>query len=194
MSKSKREQLLRATWELVAERGVNGLRVEDVATKVGVAYSLVYYHFDNRAGLLAATMDYNDALAPSTALRSAPGSGFQRVEAALLADLADSKQVRANNVVWNELNAAAVFDEELRTRVSETTRRWIAEIAETIRVGQLDGSIDPDVEADDEAELLTSLLSGLVTRHLVGSVTRPQARKILKRAVGSRLGIAAATH
>lgn len=163
------------------------MRVEDVAAAVGVAYSLVYYHFDTRAGLLAATMDYNDELAPSTSSRIAPGTGYQRVETALLADLADTKRVRTNNVVWNELNAAAAFDDDLRERVGRTTRVWVSEISKTIRDGQLDGSIDPRVEPDDEAELLTSLLSGLITRNLAGSTTRQRARAILNRAISSRL-------
>lgn len=188
MAASKREQLLEAAWSLIAEHGVHKLRVEEVADKVGVAYSLVYYHFESRAGLLAATMDYNEMQATSTALRSRSGTGLQRVQAALLADLADSKRVRANNVVWNELIAAATFDEDLRMRVSRTDRRWATDVSEAIREGQNDGSIRPDVEPNAEAELLTALQGGLIRSYLVGSTSRVRARKILKQAIADRLG------
>jgi AcrR family transcriptional regulator len=187
LASSKREQLLEAAWSLIAEHGVHKLRVEDVAEKVGVAYSLVYYHFDSRAGLLAATVDYNDLQAASTLLRTGTGTGLQRVEAALLADFGDSKRVRANNTVWNELNAAATFDEDLRVRVSRTNRQWVADIGSTIRDGQLDGSIRSDVDPDFEAELLTSLQSGLITGYLVETMRRAQARKILRHTIASRL-------
>ena len=187
MAKSKREQLLQATWSLIAQNGVHQLRVEDVAAKVGVAYSLVYYHFDSRAGLLAATMDYNESQATAASLRASTGTGYERVEAELLADLGDSQRVRANNIVWNELNAAATFDDDLRTRVSRANRQWVKDIGDTIREGQLDGSIKPDVDPKDEAELLTSLQSGLITYYLAGATSRARGRKLLKHAIAARL-------
>lgn len=187
MATSKREQLLHAAWSLIAEHGVHKLRVENVADKVGVAYSLVYYHFGSRAGLLAATMDYNDMQATSTSLRTGDGTGLQRVQTALLADLADSKRVRANNIVWNELNAAATFDDDLRERVSRTNRQWAEDVCDTIRDGQNDGSIRPDIDPTNEAEMLTSLQSGLITLYLVGSRSRTDARRILEQAIADRL-------
>lgn len=185
--KSKREELLRATWAVIAERGVHRTRVEDVANAVGVANSLVYYHFESRAGLLAATMDYNDQSATSSAKLPASADSYSRVEATLLGDLGASRQVHNNNIVWSELNAAAVFDDDLRERVSRTTRSWIATIADEIRAGQRDGSIRPDIDVDDEAEMLTALLDGLTTRYLAGSITRQRGREIVKATIKDRL-------
>lgn len=170
---------------MIAERGVHGLRVEDVAAAVGVANSLVYYHFGNRAGLLAATMDYNDELAASP--KRATGTGYARIERVLLADLGDAKSSRANNIVWNELNAAAVFDDELRGRVADVDRKWVAQVADSIRIGLQDGSIRPDVNPEEAAAILTALLGGLVTRYLAGSTTRAECRHMVKKAIAAHL-------
>lgn len=185
--KSKREELLKAAWSVIAARGVNGLRVEDVAEAVGVANSTVYYHFESRAGLLAATMDYNDAAALSAPARVPAGTGLERAQASLLADFTESKQARANNIVWNDLNAAAVFDTELRARIARVNRKWAAEIADMVRDGLSDGSVAVGVDPVEAAEFLTALQGGLVTRYLIGAVSRARARSILKAAVRAQL-------
>ena len=187
MAKSKRVQLLEAAWAVIAERGVHGLRVEDAAEAVGVANSTVYYHFESRAGLLAATMDYNEESAPSAPARSTSGTGFERVSANLLSDLADGKKARENNVVWNDLNAAAVFDGDLRARVAGVNRKWTSDIAEMIRSGSIDGSVRSDVDPLEMAEILTALQGGLVTRYLIGAIPRSRARAILRSAITSYL-------
>ena len=43
---------------MIARRGVRGLRVEQVAAEAGVAVSLIYYYFDNRNGLVRATLEH----------------------------------------------------------------------------------------------------------------------------------------
>jgi AcrR family transcriptional regulator len=185
--KTKRDQLLEAAWAVIAERGVHGLRVEDAAEAVGVANATVYYHFESRAGLLAATMDYNDASALSSPARNSSGSGLERVTATLVGDLGDSKRVRDNDIVWNDLNAAAVFDSDLRTRVAQMNRNWVSEVAEMIRNGVQDGSVRHDVDPVAAAETLTALLGGLITTYLIGAIPRTRARTVLKDAIGVHL-------
>jgi AcrR family transcriptional regulator len=181
--KTKRDLLLEAAWGVIAQRGVHGLRVEDAAEAVGVANATVYYHFGDRAGLLAATMDYNDAAALSAPSRNTTGTGLDRVSASLMGDLGESKRVRDNDIVWNELNAAAVFDSQLRARVSQISRRWVGEVEGMIREGIDDGSVRPDADPAEAAEALTALQGGLITRYLVGALPRARARNVMKAAI-----------
>ena len=185
--KTKRDQLLEAAWAVIAQRGVHGLRVEDAAEAVGVANATVYYHFGDRAGLLAATMDYNDSSALSAPARNASGRGLDRVTASLMGDLGDSKRVRDNDIVWNDLNAAAVFDSELRARISQISRQWVREIADMISQGIEDGSVRSDAEPAEVAEALTALQGGLITRYLIGALPRARARTVLQAAIRAYL-------
>ncbi|MGF1661554.1 MAG: TetR/AcrR family transcriptional regulator [Kineosporiaceae bacterium] len=190
MAQSKRDRLVQASWTVIAEKGLAGLRVEDVAARVGVAASLVYYHFGSRAGLLEATMSYADSLEPSSLVRPPrPGeSARARLDRALLSELGGSARARANSVVWNELTAGAVFDRDLRARVRRVSGTWTTAIAACIGEGQRDGSIRSDADAHDEAELLSALVDGLLSRCLAGSLDRSRARRLLARAVDDRLG------
>ena len=92
MSISKRDQLVRAAWRVIAERGVDGMRVEDVTAAVNVSNSLAYYHFETRAKLLAATIDYNEGLAPSPVDMPALGNALERLEAAVAGRLEQRKE------------------------------------------------------------------------------------------------------
>jgi AcrR family transcriptional regulator len=56
-----RSRIMEAAWELVGERGTTvGVTVAEIAAVAGVSRQLVYFHFDNRAGLLAAMARYHD--------------------------------------------------------------------------------------------------------------------------------------
>jgi AcrR family transcriptional regulator len=190
MPRSNREEMLRATWSVIAARGVHGLRVEDVAEAVGVTKSLAYYHFKTRAGLLAATLDYNEGLAPTSNLDKTDGDGLERLRRAVLAEFDASEEVRMNNIVWHEINAAATFDEELRDRVRAMTRRWISQVADAVRDGQSDGSIRADADPDNSAEILTALIAGFNERILVEDSCRDQARNVLSDWIAEHLHVA----
>ena len=51
--RSARERILQAACELVAERGIGGARIAQIAKTAGVSTALVHYHFRTREVLLA---------------------------------------------------------------------------------------------------------------------------------------------
>jgi AcrR family transcriptional regulator len=187
---SKREAILDAAAAAIADHGVRGLRVEDVAERAGVVVSLLYYYFGSRTGLLRATMHHSNERAPTLSpadLEESDRTAFELLEQAMLAELGSSDAVRQNCVVWNELNASAVFDPELRKEFAAVAKKWSREVAAFIRLGQHDGSIRDGADAQEEADLLTSLVEGLIMRWLAGSLTRERARRLLRTSLRDRL-------
>jgi AcrR family transcriptional regulator len=56
-----RSRILEAAWGLVSERGTTvGVTVAEIAAVAGVSRQLLYFHFENRAGLLAAMARHHD--------------------------------------------------------------------------------------------------------------------------------------
>jgi AcrR family transcriptional regulator len=53
-------RILEAAWSLVIERGSVHVTVAEIAAAAGVSRQLVYFHFDNRAGLLTAMARHRD--------------------------------------------------------------------------------------------------------------------------------------
>jgi len=55
-SEVSRERILEAATELFAQRGYAGAGVDQLAARSGIAKTAIYYHFGNKAGLLAAAL------------------------------------------------------------------------------------------------------------------------------------------
>src|SRR5919107_3184015 len=191
---SRRDAILRAAAKEIARRGVRGLRVEEVAREAGVSLGLVYYHFTDRAGLLAETFSFvNDRAAGYVAEAVAGAADARdRVVQQLLSELQEDPLVIDNSAAWGELRSSAIFEESLREPLRSTTERWIGAVAEAIRAAQAAGLADRRVDADAAAARLTALVEGLSDRWLSHSLELGQARELLAGALDYELGPPAA--
>jgi AcrR family transcriptional regulator len=186
----RRAAILDAAIAVIARRGVRGLRVEQVAAEAGVAVSLIYYYFDNRNGLVRATLEHANERAATRTADGGPATGREKAAASLLAELDAGDAVRDTSVVWGEVLASAMFEPELRDQLREASETWTDLVAGAIREGVEDGSISGDVDAHACAERLTALVDGLSSRWLAGLVTRERARALLTAAISAELGSA----
>ncbi|WP_448628292.1 TetR/AcrR family transcriptional regulator [Geodermatophilus sp. URMC 64] len=80
----RRERILRAAAELVAERGFHAVSMADIGAAAGIVGSGVYRHFDSKSAVLLALLDEGMARLLSTAA-DAVGSG--RPDAEVLDEL-----------------------------------------------------------------------------------------------------------
>jgi AcrR family transcriptional regulator len=186
---SAREAILEAAARNIARQGIQGLRVEQVAEDAGVSTALLYYHFESRAGLVAAAFEYASEQAPSTALRLEDDtrSGYEAVRQSLLAELDEDPAVRDYSIVWGDVSASAVFEAELRPLLRSITGSWRDAVAGAIERGIRDGSIRADLDVDATAELLIVLVDGFCMRWLSGSLELERARALLEKAIAALL-------
>ncbi|MFJ4268004.1 TetR/AcrR family transcriptional regulator [Paenarthrobacter nicotinovorans] len=176
-------RILNAATTCIARSGVRGMRVNDVAAEAGVSPGLLYYHFTDRAGLLAATLEHinkqvskDDPSSPNTLDPS------RHVRHLLLDEIKDDADVRRNSVAWNELRACTIFEQELAEPLSRTTTEWNREIAQALAAANEGTS---EEEAAVTAEILTSLVEGISGRWLNGFITTEHARSLLTTAIDS---------
>jgi AcrR family transcriptional regulator len=88
LSAETRARILGTAWQLVRDRGAGAVTVKEVAAAAGVSRQLVYFHYQNRAGLLLAMARHQDR-----------SSGFLRAVAAAR-DLAPVPGVEALLRAW----------------------------------------------------------------------------------------------
>jgi AcrR family transcriptional regulator len=171
-----RERILVASRQEIADNGVRGLRVQQVAKRAGVSLGLVYYHFEDRAGLLNATIDaVNRAVQERGPQPDESLPAGEAVAEMLVAEFGTEGTTRADSVVWNEIRAIAVFETELQPALARTTREWEERLAEPIaRSG-----VPADAVADT-AVLLTGLVEGLSSRWLSGQVDTESAQRLMR--------------
>ena len=94
LSAETRARILGTAWRLVRDRGAGAVTVKEVAAEAGVSRQLVYFHYQNRAGLLLAMARHQDRSsgflhAVGAARDLAPVPGFEVLLRAWCAYLAE---------------------------------------------------------------------------------------------------------
>lgn len=185
----RRQRIAEAAARSISHRGIDGLRVEQIAAEVGVSVSLLYYHYGDRNGLIKAAFEFASEQAPSTALRVAADErcGYDTLVDALLSELDDDPTVREAAIVWGEVNARAAVDPDLRPNVNSITREWALTVARVIERGIADGSIREVEDTMMLAQRLVILVDGLCARWLSEALTTAEARALLMSALRDSL-------
>ena len=199
----RRTIILEASTRMIAQAGVRGLRVEQVAEQAGVSTALIYYHFSDRAGLLRETLAFvYDRADRYTSPYSGPGAtdALSALEQVLLLELQDDENVKENSTAWGELRSTAIFETDLREQLLDATRRWIDDVTALVdkalteqgdRAGASAGASGADgADPAAIAERLTALVEGLSERWLSGSIALDRARQMLREAITVELAAA----
>jgi AcrR family transcriptional regulator len=160
----RREQMLSAAAEVIAERGFDDTRIADVAERVGASPALVVYYFGTKDKLLTDALRYSEQSFYSAAeemLASQPGV-VQRLETLVAWTCLPEEQEQAPGTwgLWFDLWAQAFRHPEVKKDRVELDETWRRMISRVVGEGVEAGEIEPlDVEQFSIA--FTALLDGL---------------------------------
>jgi AcrR family transcriptional regulator len=203
--RSARDRILHAACELIAERGIGGARIAQIAKAAGVSTALVHYHFRTRETLLRETLDYAFDLASAVHLRppeetggnggagdDRDGSAARRLAVVVEQSLPTSDPGRREWKLWAELWLGAARDESLRPIAAQMYGRYRAWIAAAIAEGIATGEF-AEVDPGDTADLAMALIDGLGLRVLLRDPSMPleTARERIGEVLARELGIPA---
>lgn len=161
----RRDQMLAAAAELIAERGYSETRIADVAKRVGASSALVVYYFGTKDALLAEALRYSESFfydITDEMLERTPGVR-DRLE--ILVRLTCTPEGSDREVpgawgLWFDLWAQAFRHPEISKDRIEFDRRW----RDTIR-GVLDAGVEhheiPKTDTKAFALTFAALLDGL---------------------------------
>ncbi|MFE3292732.1 TetR/AcrR family transcriptional regulator [Rhodococcus sp. NPDC059234] len=185
----RQTQILEAAVRVIAQSGVRGLRIEKLAAEAGVSTALIYYHFQDRAGVLRRALEHiNERAERYTADSLESADPRTQLEQTLLLEIQDAPAVRENSIAWGELRASAIFNEDLREQLRAATHAWAKDIEALIIEAQSVDLADPEADPTDASERLTALVEGLSERWLSGSITLERAQHLAARAITVELG------
>ena len=160
----RREQMLRAALEVIAERGYADTRIADVAERTGISPALVIYYFKTKDRLLAEAIGYseNNWYAESQRRMAALPTAAARLEeiVAMTCLPAADPQPYYSWVLWLDFWALAARNPEVADLRQKDDDRWRDLISSLVRSGQETGEFR-DVDPHSFAVLLCSLLDGL---------------------------------
>jgi len=158
----RRAELIGATYELIAENGLEELRTRDIAAKVGINIATLHYYFETKEELVAAVVDlimerFRTLKAP---LKQNP-SALEELHH-LFATQTHRRRVDPKlDVVVQEMMLRGRRDERVRARLEVMMLVWNGHvesiIARGVEAGELSRQLDPKVAA------------GVVTSCMIGS-------------------------
>jgi AcrR family transcriptional regulator len=164
-SRERRQEILEAAAQVIAERGLCETRIVDVAKEAGASAALVMYYFESKDRLLTEALTftedrfYSQAFNELTNLSSARDQLTLLIEESCPRPRADS-DVTDDWALWIELWSRGLRDPDAAKKRSALDRRWRWTIADVVRSGQRDGEFAP-IDADEFSLHLASLIDGL---------------------------------
>ncbi|MFN8175720.1 MAG: TetR/AcrR family transcriptional regulator [Solirubrobacteraceae bacterium] len=192
---SSRDRILDAACEVIAEVGIDEVRIARIARAAGVSTALVHYHFDTREALLGEALEHSFELAGAVRMREEGDDQEGGTAARRLADAIDSclpwpGVLERDWVLWVELWLRAVRNPTLQpvaARLYERYRAWLEKpIAEGVRSGEFE-RCDPG----DLADRAMALVDGYSVRALLGdpAMDLRAARTAIGAALAPELGL-----
>jgi AcrR family transcriptional regulator len=185
----RREEILVATVEQLRERGMEQVRVADVAAAMGISTGLVFYHFTTKEALVVAALEHAvdedlERLRRALVRGRTPVDRLRRVLAAY-----GPTGAARGWALWIDAWSSALRQPPVRRMLRRLDRRWREALHEAITAGVASGDmVCPDPEAS--VARIGALLDGLSVAALVhGTVTRAQLRDWVAEAVLRETGV-----
>ena len=163
----RREQLLQAALEVMAERGYPETRIADVAERAGTSPALVIYYFKTKDQLLTEAIRYSEDnwyAAGTSRMAAIPTAAGQLEELVAMSCLPEADAEPPTSwALWLDLWAQSVRHPEVAGVRQKFDERWRETISSLVLAGQEAGEFGP-VDPADFAISLSALLDGFAVQ------------------------------
>ena len=189
----RRDQMLAAAAQLIAERGFSDTRIADVAARVGASPALVVYYFGTKDTLLTEALRYSEQsfYAAAEEMLTSTTAVVTRLEKLVAWTCLPEHEDQTPGTwgLWFDLWAQAFRHPEIKKDRVELDQRWRAMIARVVREGVDAGEIET-VDAEEFSIAFAALMDGLsIQTALDDPVVDPErAYQVAMRFASSSLG------
>lgn len=155
---NRREQISRAAFASIAERGFEGLRMRDVAERAEVNIATVHYYYGSKEQLIHAA--YAELQSRFHATIRPEGTAAARLTEHLLdvrAILLDDNALRG---VLSEIALRARRDPDLEAAITAAERKWFDQLHSLLEEGVADGSWVVAMDPGATAAMLIAICKG----------------------------------
>ena len=174
----RREILVRAAIEVIAEKGLSGTRVADIGERAGMSAGHVLYYFDGKGQIFTrAWRTVEEDLRAE--VREAFGSrkGARDRWEWLVRQAAPNGPGDPRILLWMEGWERAPRDPDVAALLVELEQRWIEMMIELLEYGRSTGEFAVD-DAEDFAIRFSALMDGLTLQVVAGSERMDRERML----------------
>lgn len=162
----RRQSLLRAAFDVIAEVGFEGLRTRAVTTRAGVNVATLHYYFPTKQDLVEGLAQFLGAKFVAIHGPEPAPSGFAALDR-LRQEFSDGRYYFAHEpemlLVMQEFTMRGRRDPAVQKVVEQMNFFWRQGLEEMVRRGISDGVFRQDVEPEAMLSTLMSILAGVTT-------------------------------
>ena len=174
----RREALVRAAIDVIAEKGLSGTRVADIGARSGISPGHVLYYFDGKSDIFTQALrrieaDLREEIHASWESRPSAAERWEwLVEHAAPTGPGDPRML-----LWIQAWERAPRDPDVSEVVIELDRRWIELLVEVVEYGRSTGEFGVE-DAEEFAIRFAALMDGLMLQVVAGSKSTDRARML----------------
>jgi AcrR family transcriptional regulator len=183
IQEKRREELVRAAFNQIAERGFEGLRTREVAAEVGVNIATLHYYFPTKESLIRGVLEHAMGRFRSTlAPHGSPSDQLRNHLRAVRRLLVDEPELGS---VMGELALRSARDKSIAAMMAEMYDAWHATMRGLLRRAVRAGDLRPELDSDGVAAVVVATLSAMTLPTMTGASRRDQALRQLERWLGT---------
>ena len=175
----RREALVEAAFNQIAERGFEGLRTREVAGRVGLNIATLHYYFPTKETLIRGVIGH--AMQRFRSTLEPHGSASDQLSNHLRAVrklLGDEPEL---GVVMGELALRSARDPVLARIMRETNEAWHKTVRGLLRRAAREGFLEAELDSDDTASLIVATLTSMTLPTIASAERVDQALHQLER-------------
>ena len=182
ITERRREELVRAAFNQIAERGFEGLRTREVAAEVGVNIATLHYYFPTKESLIRGVVEHAMGRFRSTlAPHGSPSDQLRNHLRAVRKLLTDEPELGS---VMGELALRSARDKSIAAIMTEMYDAWHATMRGLLRRAVKEGGLRPELDTDGVAALVVSTLNAMTLPTMSAAPRTDQALRQLERWLG----------
>jgi len=161
----KRWELIRAAYRLIAERGFEGLRVQDVAAFAGMNHATLYHYFPTKEDLIWGVVEYlrQELTTPLVDVDDVDyTTPLGIIRSMFLATHYRLQETPELIMVLSELILRSTRNPAIQSALKEMDSRWYAFLKHTLLTGMQQGVFRADLDPDQTATELMVLQRGVI--------------------------------
>lgn len=178
----RRQALVLAAYNQIAERGFEGLRTREVAAEVGLNIATLHYYFTTKEALIQGVVDYAMQRFRSTLTpHGSPADQLRNHLRAVRDLLRDEPQLGG---VMGELALRSARDPSIAGIMRETNDAWHRTLRGLLRRAAREGYLKPELDSDGVAAMVVATLTSMTLPTVTAAARTDQALRQLERWLG----------
>lgn len=185
----RRARILRAAEGLIAVRGIEKIRLRDIAVGAGVSVGIIQHYFETRDSVVKEMLGWASQRSANEWARAADGVDEPVDQLVSLLEHATADRQRC--IVWLATTAAASRNDMYMPDVERTYGTWRTKLTEVITRGVENETFTVGLPIDEVVDGIICVIDGLITAVAMGLPKYQAERnnKLLRSISGLMLGV-----